>query len=78
VPHYPISWLAAVSGAFVGTFSHIVFDAVMHSDMRPWWPFSSTNGLLLVVPIDNLHLVCVALGTIGTMVLGAGFLRGRA
>jgi membrane-bound metal-dependent hydrolase YbcI (DUF457 family) len=77
VPHYPITWLAAALGALVGTFSHIVFDAVMHHDMRPWWPFSDTNGLLHLIPIDDLHLACAALGAIGTMVIAAGSLRSR-
>ena len=30
--HQPISWLASCTGAFLGTFSHVVLDAIMHSD----------------------------------------------
>jgi membrane-bound metal-dependent hydrolase YbcI (DUF457 family) len=77
-PHHPLTWRAAALAAFVGTFSHIIFDAVMHRDIRPWWPFSSTNGLLHAIPVDDLHYVFVALGAIGTMVMGAGWLRSRA
>lgn len=79
VPHYSFTWLAAFSGALVGTFSHIVLDAMMHGDMRPWWPFSNANGLLHIVSIEHLHLVCVALGVLGTLVVsGKVLLRGRA
>ncbi len=79
IPHYSFTWLAAFSGALVGTFSHILLDAVMHSDMRPWWPFSNANGLLYIVSIEHLHLACVALGVLGTLAIsGRVLLRGRA
>jgi hypothetical protein len=29
-----ISWPASIAGAFVGTYSHIFLDSVMHSDMQ--------------------------------------------
>ena len=64
--HYaPFSWGAAAAGAFVGTFSHVGFDALMHPDMRPFWPFSPANPLLGAVPLDSLHLACVLLGILG-------------
>jgi len=71
VPHSPMTWLSAMSGAFVGTLSHVVMDAVMHGDMRPWWPLSSANGLLHLASIERLHLICLALGAIG-MIVTAG------
>jgi hypothetical protein len=78
VHHHPLTWRASVLGAFAGTFSHIIFDAFMHRDIRPWWPFSNTNGLLHAIPVDGLHYVCVALGAIGTIAMGASWLRSRA
>lgn len=77
IPHTPFTWLAAFSGALAGTFSHIVFDAVMHSDMRPWWPFSEANGLLHIVSVERLHAVCIALGLLGALaVCGRALLHG--
>lgn len=38
--------LATAVGAYLGTYSHVVFDSVMHADIRPLAPFSDTNGLL--------------------------------
>lgn len=67
----PLSWRAAVAGAFVGTFSHIGLDALMHADMRPLWPLSDANPLLGVVPLGTLHLGCVALGLVGGLVVAA-------
>lgn len=64
-----ISWIAGVTGAFVGTYSHILLDSVMHSDMKPWSPFSSANGLLYVMPIGWLHLLCAGLGAFGLLTI---------
>jgi len=60
-----ISWTAALSGALIGTFSHIVLDAVMHSDMSPWWPLMSGNGLLGAMTLAQLHITCLVLGLLG-------------
>ena len=51
--HQPFTWLAAFTGAFAGTFSHLVFDALMHADMRPWWPLADSNDLLGLVPLGT-------------------------
>ncbi len=60
-----LGWRAACSGAFLGTFSHILFDGIMHADMRPWWPFAQSNDLLGMLALGPLHLLCLALGIIG-------------
>lgn len=60
-----MTWLAATTGAFVGTLSHVIFDAIMHADMMPWTPLSQANGLLGLISIEALHITCVALGAIG-------------
>ena len=66
-PWPQVSWLAATLGAFLGTFSHLFFDAIMHSDMAPWAPLSTSNGLLGLISISNLHILCVALALIGAL-----------
>lgn len=66
-----ISWTAALSGALIGTFSHIVLDAVMHSDMSPWWPLMNGNGLLGAITLAQLHIACLVLGLLG--MIGVGY-----
>jgi hypothetical protein len=56
---------ALVFGALAGTLSHVALDSLMHHDIRPLAPFSTANGLLGVVPLDALHLACVAAGVAG-------------
>jgi hypothetical protein len=60
-----MTWLAAAAGAFVGTFSHVFFDAIMHADMMPWMPVSNSNDLLGLVSIGTLHIMCLLFGAIG-------------
>ncbi len=60
-----------VVGAVLGTSSHVVLDALMHGDVRPFAPFSDANPLLRVVSLRALHLGCVAAGALGLAVLAA-------
>lgn len=66
-----IPWSAAIVGAFVGTYSHVLLDSVMHSDMRPLAPLSDDNALLHVITGENLHLACVLSGAFGVLLLFA-------
>lgn len=72
-----ISWPAAVAGAFIGTYSHVFLDGIMHADLRPFAPLSNANGLLNVVSIDTLHLGCLAAGSFGALLLIPLFLFSR-
>ena len=69
IPHHPLTWLAASSGAFVGTFSHVALDALMHADMQPWWPMATGNGLLGAMDVERLHMACAVLGALGLLVI---------
>ena len=72
-----ISWPAAISGAFIGTYSHVFLDSVMHADMRPLTPLSEGNGMLHLIPVSSLHLACVLSGVFGALLLPAVFLLRR-
>jgi len=61
----PITWSAAVSGAFIGTYSHVALDSLMHADLRPFAPFGDANALLDAVTFTQLHVGCVASGVVG-------------
>ena len=65
-------------GAVLGAYSHIVFDSVMHADIRPLAPFSQANGLYLLVSIDALEVFCIAAGAVAVALIGGRKLfRGR-
>jgi len=64
-----MSWTAAISGAFLGTFSHVILDAIMHADMMPWAPITTGNKLLFRLSVSQLHLLCIALGITGMVLI---------
>ena len=59
---------AIVGGAFGGA-SHSLLDCIMHADARPFRPFSDANPLLGVVSLPVLHLVLVAAGVVGFVLI---------
>jgi hypothetical protein len=68
-----ITALSAAVGAFVGAYSHVALDSIMHVDMRPFAPLSDARPWLHVVSVDTLHLLCIVAGIIGV----AGLLAWR-
>jgi Domain of unknown function (DUF4184) len=68
-----ISWVAAISGAFLGTCSHVLLDSLMHFDLHPLMPWSKNNSLLGVISVERLHLLCIVSGIIGGIILISWF-----
>lgn len=61
-----ISWLIAFISAFIGCFSHVVFDGIMHNDVQPFYPFNLLNPFLGYLSVGNLHKFCLYSGLVGT------------
>ena len=75
-PRIPL--VAAVSGALTGGYSHVLLDSIMHSDVRPFAPWSDANALLHLTSAGRLVLACVILGFLGAAALAiASVRRGR-
>jgi hypothetical protein len=64
-----IGWRASLTGAFIGTYSHVLLDSVMHSDMAPLFPWRESNFLQGAISIEALHMLCVASGLIAVAAL---------
>ena len=60
-----------VVGAALGSYSHIVLDSIMHSDIRPFAPLSDGNPLLGAVSLSTLHWSCLAAGAVGLVAVRA-------
>jgi hypothetical protein len=80
--HHQLGWLtspegigllASASGAFAGTYTHVVLDSIMHTDITPLSPWSTANGLQGYISLNALDSVCVITGLSG---LRHGLLRG--
>jgi hypothetical protein len=72
-----INPIAALSGALIGSCSHIALDSIMHSDIRPLAPFSDKNILLDSITVFELHLYCTVAGVIGAVGMGIWWLVWR-
>jgi len=70
-----ISATAAALGAFIGAYSHVAIDSIMHADMRPFAPFWGGAPWLGIVTIETLQWLCVLAGVIG--IAGLALLRWR-
>jgi len=60
-----ITLRVALVSAAVGMVGHVIPDAIMHSDSRPFVPFSDANPFLGLLPLETLHLGLMALGIVG-------------
>ena len=60
-----IRWRIAFLSAFIGAYSHVLLDSIMHADVMPLAPFIHVNDLLGLVSIDLLHKLCVYSGVVG-------------
>ncbi|AKJ27160.1 hypothetical protein [Caldimonas brevitalea] len=56
-------------GAALGAYTHAALDSVMHQDIQPLWPFSTSNALLGVISLGVLHTACLALGLLGLLIV---------
>lgn len=69
IRHHSITWGVSFISGLVGTYSHVALDAIMHRDMSPLWPLAPGNPMLGIIPVGHLHLLCLALGILGTLII---------
>lgn len=63
--YLPIRWPVAIISAFIGSFSHVLLDSVMHADVEPFAPFLLHNPFLGFLSVEALHKFCLYSGLIG-------------
>ena len=60
-----ISWWVAALSSFIGTFSHVLLDSIMHGDVEPFYPFTKSNDFLGLISVAALHKVCLYSALVG-------------
>jgi hypothetical protein len=70
-PSPEISLLAGATGAFIGAFSHLALDAVVHADVRPFSPWSESNPFYRAMGAGTLHALCFLAGVVGVIACAA-------
>ncbi len=63
-----IKWWIVFISAFIGTFSHVFLDSLMHFDVEPFYPLRTDNTLHGIITIGQLHQMCLYSGIIGAII----------
>ena len=77
VSNFQITWIASSSGAFIGTFSHVLLDGLTHADMEPGFPLTTANPFLRILSVNALQNLCVVSGAVGAIVIGLRLAKQR-
>ena len=60
-----LSWKVTFISAFIGSYSHVALDSIMHSDINPFYPLEISNNLLYLLSHQQLHIFCLISGIVG-------------
>lgn len=60
-----ISWWVTFLSALIGTYTHVLLDSIMHSDLEPFYPFTANNQFLGLISNAALHKLCIYSGALG-------------
>ncbi len=63
-----ILWWVSFLSAFIGSFSHVLLDSIMHTDVVPFYPVILVNDFHGFVSIEALHKFCLYSGLVGTAI----------
>jgi membrane-bound metal-dependent hydrolase YbcI (DUF457 family) len=66
-----------LSGGILSGVGASLLDALMHSDVEPFWPFVLGNELDGLVESNVLLAICVATGVIGGLILARRYITQR-
>lgn len=73
-----IKWSVSFLSAFIGCFSHVFLDSVMHGDVEPFYPVSLNNQFLGMISVSALHKVCLYSGLFGAAIFyGVAYFKRR-
>lgn len=64
-----LEFLPTVIAAFIGAYSHVFLDSIMHVDMKPWAPYSYDNKMWHIIDVQHLHLLSLYCGAVGLGIL---------
>jgi membrane-bound metal-dependent hydrolase YbcI (DUF457 family) len=64
----PMTWPVVILSALIGSYSHVLLDSIMHSDIQPFFPISLANPALHIISISALHKLCLYSGLLGASI----------
>ncbi|HCS64509.1 MAG TPA: hypothetical protein DIW64_10770 [Cellvibrio sp.] len=63
-----ISWSVVFLSSFIGSFSHVFLDSIMHSDVQPFFPATLSNPMWQIISVSLLHKLCLYSGLVGAAI----------
>ena len=60
-----IPWAVVLTSAFIGSYSHVLLDSIMHADVQPFYPLTLHNSFQGIITASALHNLCLYSGLIG-------------
>lgn len=72
-----ILWRVCFISAFLGSFSHVFLDSIMHGDVEPFYPATSINPFQGIISVSLLHKLCLYSGLVGAAIYYLILWRGR-
>ncbi len=57
-----------VVSAFIGTYSHVLLNSIMHANVEPYYPIYLANDINLIISIESLYKLCLYTGLLGVVV----------
>ena len=52
------SFSSVLAGSLIGTWSHVLLDSPIYTDIRPLWPFT-TNPFLGMLGSETIYMLCL-------------------
>jgi hypothetical protein len=63
-----ILWRVCFLSAFLGSFSHVFLDSIMHTDVEPFYPIKLANPFHGIITVTLLHKLCLYFGLGGAVI----------
>ena len=54
--------------AFIGCFSHVLLDSIMHYAVQPFGPLMLDNPFLVFISVPLIHKLCLYSGLLGAVI----------
>lgn len=70
-----ILWWICFLSAFIGSFSHVLLDSIMHADVEPFFPLTQDNYFWRKLSVPTLHKLCLYSGLLGAAIYSLLSLR---
>lgn len=67
--HTIVAWWVVLLSSFVGCYSHVLLDSIMHADVQPFFPFFLSNAFLRLISVSALHKFCLYTGLAGVVIM---------